>query len=386
MVDTSSIKNASELINSILYSKGYFNDKIKDRDNDNDQELKLLFKSIDTQLNDEIKIFSNDKFIINIIYQLLQDLDEKSINIQILKDQINNKDEEISNLEINQRNLQKNLLQNSNSIKIYQQNEFKISQKINQFAKNYKLLQKQYNDLKNLNNSKIIQKDLELKKQSKEINKLQDTLINFQKRRKKISIKTSSINHIVNNNFAFITDQFNNKDPDLSNNLLFDEELESLMNNLNNLIINLLNKNELNFKFIDKIKNYLELLLSNIKIPPTPQFFFQNYQLSNDNNNNNNNNSNLIINNNDDHDLSIKINKFVQLNENNNEEFLKILTEFYQIFINNFNPRNDDNDDNDNDDNDQINDLKNQIVELTNNLNSSYELNEKLKQKLGKKS
>ena len=80
-LDTESILNASDLINSTLISKGYITEKlnfnsinwkdlVQDQIENNIQELAKL---------DELKvtetIYNNDKNIINIIYSLLQSIE-----------------------------------------------------------------------------------------------------------------------------------------------------------------------------------------------------------------------------------------------------------------------------------------------------------------------
>lgn len=303
MNEKSSILQASDLINSALYAKGYFNES--------ESLQKLKFSTTDEINEDEV--YSNDKLIINTIYQLLQELDKSKLERENLSKQLIKKDENIKSL---QSKIDLINLQNEENI-----NKFK------QISNNYDILLEENENLikENKNFNKLIEFE---KKLNNSLKKKYET--NLNKKEKLIKYLQDRIilkNNRIKNSGESIDD---------TKIILLQNEIENLSIEQEKLTI-----------FLNFLLNYLNLLNNNKEnlLKSTPNFYFENFE---------NNSINFEL---------IPINKIKEL-------IFKSLDDLYNLINSNDvefkvikNPK--------------VLNLENEIKLLKDNLNSALETNEK---------
>lgn len=385
MVDVDSIKRASELVNSILFAKGFFGEGTS-----NDQ---LLFKSIHKEeLQNDEQVQENDKLTINTIYALIQSFDKSKQERSFLLEQLNDKKEiinhyEASNKELNSKNDYLTRLNNK------QQNEIQsLKHQLKLYKQDKALQDRSLQQEKHINSSIKTKFEIEIKKKTIMINQLQDKLLT---RQKKFHSAIKGNNASFTENFQNTTTTTNNQDG------IMDQELEKMMINLSNLITNLTLQNDQNIKFINYLTNYLTILndflvrkldyedqTNNeiVALPPTPKFFYENFQNSQQHHAQN------VIND----DISTKISHIIDFQRLQKTTFVN-LERLYELMINDsavtYNnvqfrtrPKQGDGDGiNDTDINSSSNakilQLQQQVEMLDNNLNIAIETNEKWNKK-----
>jgi predicted RNase H-like nuclease (RuvC/YqgF family) len=246
------IKNAAELVNSVLAARGYHSEA-------------LMFASVDS-IDDTLK---NDKAVLNVLYALLQELDKSKNDRNYLNEVLADKNEiikhfETSNSELNTQNgvLRREINSQKNEIEILKAQIRSLRQGNRQ--RDHKLLQE-----RNVNNSLRTKYEIDIKRKQVIIEKLQDKLLS--KRRKYLSI-------IQGNNY--IHDQLTQGETKI----LLDQELESMLVNLSDLINKLTAQNSSSVELLNFIIAYLSVLGDYYKAkitrekehsPPTPQYFKQ---------------------------------------------------------------------------------------------------------------
>lgn len=246
------IKNASELVNSVLVARGYNTDR-------------LLFPSIDTVEDAQ----GNDKAVLNTIYALLQELDKSQNERAYLNEVLRDKNEiikhfEDSNTELNSatKRLQRELQSNRNEVELLNQ-RVKAIHRSRESAK-FELVKE-----RNVVNSLKTKYDTDMRRKTVIIEQLQDKLLS--KRRKFFSVMND-------NNFA------EDSPPLYDSKIQLDRELESMMVNLSDLIDKITFENSSSVKLLNFVVGYLTVL-SNYKkhdttsnVPPSPNFFFENLE------------------------------------------------------------------------------------------------------------
>jgi len=363
MVDVESIRRASELINSILFAKGFFEEGEKSNDC-------LLFKSINQeQLETEEQTYENDKLTINTIYALIQNYDKSKQERTFLLDQLNDKKEIINHYETSNKELysKNEVLTRINN---RQQNEINSLKNQLKNMKHEKHIEER--NLINERNSTLSLKtkyEVDIKKKNIMISQLQDKLLNRSK-------KFQTIFEGHNPSFTSTTDiqQDNSK--------IMNQELEGLLEGLGNLITNLTLQNDKNTKFINYLTSYLTILndflirklnfqddIQMVALPPTPKFYYEKFE---------NSQQQELIKSGQDDDITTKISHIIDFQKiqvvvfDNLEKFYEVLTnENYNTgsggTLNNGVGQYE---------SEKIQQLEQQIVELSNNLNSALETNE----------
>lgn len=323
MVDIDDIKRASELVNSILYAKGFFED--------GSNADRLLFRSIDEeQINSDDQIKENDKLTINTIYALIQSFDKSKQERSFLLDQLNDKKEiishyEASNRELNNKNDQ--LMRTNHK----QQNEIiSLKQQLKNVRHEKVLHERNLQQERNINSSIKTKFEIEIKKKTIMINQLQDKLLTRHKK----------FHNIIEGNNPSFTDKIL---PQSSSGSVLDQELEKMMINLSNLITNLTLQNDQNIKFINYLTNYMDIMngfllrkLNNfdddtnqgtslVSLPPTPRFYYDNFQktISTGDSQQQNN------------DISTKISHIIDFQKIQSVAFIN-LEKFYELMINEY--------------------------------------------------
>jgi hypothetical protein len=246
------IKNAAELVNSILSARGYHNEA-------------LMFASVDS-IDDTLK---NDKAVLNIVYALLQELDKSKNDRNYLNEVLADKNEiikhfETSNSELSTQNgvLRREVNSQKNEIEILTAQIRSLKQGNRQ--RDHKLIQE-----RNVNNSLRTKYEIDIKRKQVIIEKLQNKLLS--KRRKYLNI-------IQGNNY--IHDQLTQGETKIQ----LDQELESMLVNLSDLINKLTAQNSSSVELLNFIIAYLSVLSDYYKAkitgqkehaPPNPQYFKQ---------------------------------------------------------------------------------------------------------------
>lgn len=365
MVDIDSIKRASELVNSILFAKGFFeNGSNKDR---------LLFKSIDDEQLQEIEQFQeNDKLAINTIYALIQSFDKSKQERSFLLEQLNDKKEIISHYEASNRELNN---KNDQLLRINhkQQNEIiSLKQQLKNLRHEKSLNERNLQIERNINSSIKTKFEIEIKKKTILINQLQDKLLSRHKK----------FHNIIEGNNPSFTDKILAN----SNNSILDQELEKMMINLSNLITNLTLQNDQNIKFINYLTNYMDIMngfllrkLNNyqdsdqtsfVSLPPTPKFYYDNFQksISNEQQQQNNN------------DISTKISHIIDFQKIQSVAFIN-LEKFYELMINEYSYPISSSNGRKATEGQKLMELEKELEDLNHNLNIAIETNDKWSKK-----
>lgn len=223
------LKNASQLINSLLLTRGY-------------QTSELQFPSL-TAIQDDA---SNDKLVINTIYSLLQQIDKADEDMSYLKDQLQDKTEIIKHFEKSNEELNSGNHKLNNTVKV-QENEISL---LKYDLKQGKLLVKQRDVTIQKEKQTVVsiqQKfQTEIKKKDHQIDQLQSKLL--MKRTKYFNIMK---NHAYNSSSGVLQ---------TSNSMVLDQELETMMTNLSELIDSLILQRDDTVTFIQGFINSLREL------------------------------------------------------------------------------------------------------------------------------
>lgn len=373
MVDVDSIKRASELVNSILFAKGFFEE--------GSTHDKLLFKSINNeQLTNEEQIQENDKVTINTIYALIQNYDKSKQERSFLLEQLNDKKEiithyEASSRELNSKNDYLTRLNNK------QQNEIQfLKQQLKNMKHDKSLQDRNLQNEKHINLSIKTKFEIEIKRKTIMINQLQDKLLTRHKK----------FQNVIEGNNASFTERYQDGNNGNSGTIM-DQELEKMMINLSNLITNLTLQNDQNIKFINYLTNYLTILSDYlirrldedqtnndqmIALPPTPKFYYENFQNSQQQQQQND-------------EISTKISHIIDSKKLQSTTFIN-LEKFYELIINDTTGYSNNNAHQyksrssigiTNNDSNQVHQLQQEIEMLNKNLNIAIETNEKWSKK-----
>ncbi|KAH3684580.1 hypothetical protein WICPIJ_004470 [Wickerhamomyces pijperi] len=383
MVAQEDIRKASKLVNQLLYAKGYFIDHdtgTSEEETTTTKEQKLLYNSIDSSELEEIKdgVIENDKLNINIIYQLLTDLDQARDEIKAKNQLLKERDTTIQWKDRNIAELHADIAAKETELKEANQKDLTLSQNLKAMESTNKSYQRSLLDSKSTIVSLTAKKDLEIRKLQIQIDSLQDTVHMIHKRQKRISSL-----EITNNGIPVST----NTGVSSVNTELFDQETSKLVQGLTQLTRSSLVMSKDLTRQLDIAKVYLHILLTE-KTPPTPKFFFENYQPSNP----------MLVSPNT-NDLGSEIKKIAELKQATSEELIATLSKihrFFQdqqlngMFIGRASRVDDDgvtitsSNSTMNGKTKEVEDLQKQVRKLTDNLNSLYEINEKLKTRLTK--
>jgi chromosome segregation ATPase len=240
--DSGSIQQASDLINSALYAKGYFHDS------DDGSMDRLKFSTID-KLADSTETFTNDKLVINTIYQLLQELNKSKSERVNLEKQLTKKDETIRSL---QNQVDQTSRTNDDLIKKFKEieNEHEVLlEKFHATSKDNHNYERNLNFEKNLNRSIKKKFEIDLNRKNQMISQLQQRLISNNHR----------IKNLKDNNSTGI---------DETNLIILQDKIEQLSSQQEKSLI-----------FMNFLVNYLNLLSENKEnLPSTPAFYFEHFE------------------------------------------------------------------------------------------------------------
>lgn len=281
-IDT--IKNASELVNTTLISKGYITEDLKFpvidwEDLITDQpEKEALQKLVVAD-----KIYNNDKNIINIIYSLTQSIDRHQAQQQSISMAILQKDTTIEGL-------QKKIQTLEQQVQGYEQkyeksvylDHLNMSEKITRLTKLSKTQAKELAKLKNTSSELQTKYDIEMRKKAIEISQLKNKLLDTRNLSNTItyvrpsrSTKSASPNpmgqefnpNVVYNNKPIIDNsatRMTSGSEDSS--AIIKQEYDGIATQLSELIENLMKENSKFSNFINELNEYFTKFNSQLSI------------------------------------------------------------------------------------------------------------------------
>ncbi|KAK6203140.1 Afadin and alpha-actinin-binding-domain-containing protein [Scheffersomyces amazonensis] len=283
-LDTEPIRNASDLINSMLLSRAYIDDKLKFLTIDHQDLLKnnlIISSSSEFQVSEII--YENDRSVINIIHSLLVALDRTRNQQKISNQTILQKEMQIKKLTAKNDQLEKELIKNEKDLnKLVQFEQNDLNKQIDSLHKINKL---QSNDLIKLKHwSGGLQKKykIELKKQQLEIDELKNKLLDKRNLSSTIkygipinsdestsqststtttttSISINNINSTINSNIIYNNlPIIDNIKPILINpsESILNQEFNELSSNLTSIIESIATENYKFTRFIELINEY----------------------------------------------------------------------------------------------------------------------------------
>lgn len=282
VVNTDSIKNASDTVNSTLISKGYITEELKFPVIDwefliSDQPDKDRLSKI--SITDTL--YNNDRNVLNILFSLTQAIDRHQAQQKSMNYTISQRDSTIDELK---KKVQLLELRITGFEQRYERNDY--PEKINLFEKNAKLLKLtkvQARELSKLKSSAAelqAKYDTEMRKKSLEISLLKDRLLDSRKLSNTISygkplsdikaLKKPSIDanpNTVYYNVPILDNVASNHE--IQNDLLnpiIGQEYDGIATQLSELIENLMKENSKFSNFINELNDYFTRFNSQLSI------------------------------------------------------------------------------------------------------------------------
>ncbi|KAK6464033.1 Afadin and alpha-actinin-binding-domain-containing protein [Scheffersomyces coipomensis] len=285
-LDTEPIHNASDLINSMLLSRAYIDDKLKFLSIDYPDLLRGQFESeAIEQFKINETVYENDRSTINIIHSLLIALDRTRNQQKLSNHTILQKEAQIKKLTEKNEQLEKSLLKNEKDLnKLIQFEQNDLNKQIGSLNKINKLQLNDLNRLKHWSTSLQKKYKIELKKKSLEIEELKARLLDKRNLSSVIkygiplsstpledlttnnttnTITTTSINsNLIYNNTPIIDNT--ESTPIKPNEAIINQEVNELTSNLTSIIESIATENYKFTKFIDLINEYYNQFNSNL--------------------------------------------------------------------------------------------------------------------------
>lgn len=268
------LKNASELVNTTLTSKGYITEALKFTTTDwdeliDDQPERAVLEKL--QISD--KIYNNDKNIINIIYSLTQAIDRHHTQHKTYNKTLSLKESTIEELKKRVELLELQLdVTESKVAKLVQVDQATLEDKIKRLERTNRAQTQELAKLKGWSSDIQTKYDVEMRKKNLEISQLRDKLLDTRNLSTTItygkpldftsnsspSVKSLSpeINsHILYNNTPTI-DNSNAHTMDGTLAPILTKEYEGIATQLSELIENLIKENGKFANFITELNSY----------------------------------------------------------------------------------------------------------------------------------
>ncbi|EDK38180.2 hypothetical protein PGUG_02278 [Meyerozyma guilliermondii ATCC 6260] len=275
-LDIESLRNAADLINSTLLSKGYVDEKLYFNTIDwshlsSDQPQQVSLETTDV-------VYNNDKNIINIVFSLLKSIERNKAQNQAFNRQLSQKDATIANLNKKIDQLTTQVSQQQMQIsKLYQFDHTQLNKKVQSLTQINKLQSQDLNRLNNWCKDIKTKYGVEIRRRNIEITSLKSKLLEKRNLSSTLTMglpypspdtATSShdLNETVNPNIIY------NNTPIVNNAAsstalsprkltpIVSQEYETIANSLTEMVQNLIRENYKFSKFLSSINNYVSNL------------------------------------------------------------------------------------------------------------------------------
>lgn len=284
VLNTDSIKNAAELVNSTLISKGYITEELKFPVIDWEHLISdQPHKDTLTDITVTETLYNNDKNILNILFSLNQSIDRHHAQQKSMNTTITQKD---STIELLKKKIQMLELQIAGFEKKYERNDY--PEKVMLIEKNVKLLKltkaqaRELAKLKNSTSELQGKYEIEMRRKSIEISQLKDKLLDSRNLSNTISYgrplsngKSVSQKHsildanpnVVYNNMPIIDNVApGSGTEDASLGPIINQEYDGIATQLSELIENLMKENSKFSNFINELNEYFSRFNSQLSI------------------------------------------------------------------------------------------------------------------------
>ncbi|RLV86160.1 hypothetical protein JA9_005034 [Meyerozyma sp. JA9] len=275
-LDIESLRNAADLINSTLLSKGYVDEKLYFNTIDwshlsSDQPQQASLETTDV-------VYSNDKNIINIIFSLLKSIERNKAQNQAFNRQLSQKDATIANLNKKIDHLTTQVSQQQMQIsKLYQFDHTQLNNKVQSLTQINKLQSQDLNRLNNWCKDIKTKYGVEIRRRNLEITSLKAKLL---EKRNLSSTLTMGLPYPSPDTVSSLHEMDENVNPNIIYNNtpvvnnaasttslspqkltpIVSQEYETIANSLTEMVQNLIRENYKFSKFLSSINNYVSNL------------------------------------------------------------------------------------------------------------------------------
>lgn len=272
-LDIESLRNAADLINSTLLSKGYVDEKLYFNTIDwshllSDQPQQASLETTDV-------VYSNDKNIINIIFSLLKSIERNKAQNQAFNRQLSQKDATIANLNKKIDHLTTQVSQQQMQIsKLYQFDHTQLNNKVQSLTQINKLQSQDLNRLNNWCKDIKTKYGVEIRRRNLEITSLKAKLL---EKRNLSSTLTMGLPYPSPDTVSSLHEMDENVNPNIIYNNtpvvnnaasttsllpqkltpIVSQEYETIANLLTEMVQNLIRENYKFSKFLSLINNYV---------------------------------------------------------------------------------------------------------------------------------
>lgn len=257
------IKNAAEIINSELMSKGYIKKPLLFNSINWDQ----IFDSQLDNLNVTDKIFENDKNTINIIHSLTETMNRSRVTQKLANESIYKKDKKIDHLQRENELLQRKYDNQNHILQQLKITNESLNSQINDLKLVNKLQSQDSSRLKNVIQDCKSKYKVEIKKRDLQIEKLNQILLD----KKKLStVDTFAINNsYIENNLPVIDNKLPDSTITLNNQQkisnIISQESQQFIEELTAIIKTTSQQNYKYIKFIEILQDYFNKFSNHLK-------------------------------------------------------------------------------------------------------------------------
>lgn len=272
-LDIESLRNAADLINSTLLSKGYVDEKLYFNTIDwshllSDQPQQASLETTDV-------VYNNDKNIINIVFSLLKSIERNKAQNQAFNRQLSQKDATIANLNKKIDHLTTQVSQQQMQIsKLYQFDHTQLNNKVQSLTQINKLQSQDLNRLNNWCKDIKTKYGVEIRRRNLEITSLKAKLL---EKRNLSSTLTKGLPYPSPDTVSSLHEMDENVNPNIIYNNtpvvnnaasttsllpqkltpIVSQEYETIANLLTEMVQNLIRENYKFSKFLSLINNYV---------------------------------------------------------------------------------------------------------------------------------
>lgn len=272
-LDIESLRNAADLINSTLLSKGYVDEKLYFNTIDwshllSDQPQQASLETTDV-------VYNNDKNIINIVFSLLKSIERNKAQNQAFNRQLSQKDATIANLNKKIDHLTTQVSQQQMQIsKLYQFDHTQLNNKVQSLTQINKLQSQDLNRLNNWCKDIKTKYGVEIRRRNLEITSLKAKLL---EKRNLSSTLTMGLPYPSPDTVSSLHEMDENVNPNIIYNNtpvvnnaasttsllpqkltpIVSQEYETIANLLTEMVQNLIRENYKFSKFLSLINNYV---------------------------------------------------------------------------------------------------------------------------------
>lgn len=271
-LDIESLRNAADLINSTLLSKGYVDEKLYFNTIDwshllSDQPQQASLETTDV-------VYNNDKNIINIVFSLLKSIERNKAQNQAFNRQLSQKDATIANLNKKIDHLTTQVSQQQMQIsKLYQFDHTQLNNKVQSLTQINKLQSQDLNRLNNWCKDIKTKYGVEIRRRNLEITSLKAKLLEKRNLSSTLTmglpypspdtVSSHEMDENVNPNIIYNNTPVVNNAASTTSLLpqkltpIVSQEYETIANLLTEMVQNLIRENYKFSKFLSLINNYV---------------------------------------------------------------------------------------------------------------------------------